>query len=146
MSALRNPKLEHVAQELAAMRGAEEASRTAGYPDGSSFVSNARKRACRADVQRRVAELRAPEEQRRIDGVRTTREWLLAKCASIAGRDLGLEALKVSDQIAALKLMAQIEGWIAPERHDVGGTITLEMLVNASYQAAREKLIEQKPE
>lgn len=66
MPVLKEWRLERVAQELAIGRTAEEASSVLDedgkplYPPGSSFASNARKRAYRADVQRRVAELRAP--------------------------------------------------------------------------------------
>jgi hypothetical protein len=57
MPVLRNPRPEVVAQELAAGRSTAEASHEAGYPAGSSFSSNARKRAQRPGIRARVAEI-----------------------------------------------------------------------------------------
>ena len=57
MPVLRKPKHELVAQALAAGRSAVEASRDAQYPDGSSFESNARRRAQHPSIRERVAEL-----------------------------------------------------------------------------------------
>ena len=44
-----------------------------------------------------------------------TTEWVLTKCFRIADPDLGRKRTKVSDQIAALRLAAQIKGLLAPE-------------------------------
>jgi hypothetical protein len=57
MPVLRKPKHEIVAQALAAGRSPVEASREAGYPDGSSFAPNARKRAQHPRIRQRVTEL-----------------------------------------------------------------------------------------
>jgi hypothetical protein len=48
------------ARELAAGSKPREAAIAAGYPPGSCFDGNARKRAGRDDVKRMVAELKAP--------------------------------------------------------------------------------------
>jgi hypothetical protein len=48
------------ARELASGKKPEDAALAVGYPAGSSFKSNARKRAQRADVKRMVAELKSP--------------------------------------------------------------------------------------
>jgi len=69
MPVLPNARHEIVAQELAAGRSMVEASRVAGYPDGSSFASNARKRAQRADIRARTAELLAARAARMLDQV-----------------------------------------------------------------------------
>ena len=57
MPVLRKGKHELVAQALAIGKSAVEASRAAGYPDGSSFAPNARKRAQHPGIRARVAEL-----------------------------------------------------------------------------------------
>ena len=57
MSRLLDRRHEHVAQLLFAGKTAEEASRGAGYPDGTSFRANAKKRAGKKDIKARVAEL-----------------------------------------------------------------------------------------
>jgi hypothetical protein len=61
------------ARELAAGNKPREAAIAAGYPPGSSFDSNARKRAGRADVKRMVAELKAPI----ADKLEITLTWLI---------------------------------------------------------------------
>lgn len=79
MPALRNRQHEIVAQELAAGRSAEEASATAGYPAGSSFAANARKRAQREDIKARVMEIRAPAIERSAEGAGLSCEYMLAR-------------------------------------------------------------------
>ena len=61
------------AREIAAGSKPREAAIAAGYPPGSSFDSNARKRAGRDDVKRMVAEFRAPIAEK-FD---ITLEWLI---------------------------------------------------------------------
>lgn len=76
MGVLKNPKHEMVAQELAAMRSAEEASATADYDTAaSSFAPNARKRAQRKDIRARVIEIQSAAAERA--GI--TAEYLLGK-------------------------------------------------------------------
>jgi hypothetical protein len=57
MPVLRKPKHELVAQALAIGKSPVEASREAGYPDGSAFAPNARRRAQHPKIRARVAEL-----------------------------------------------------------------------------------------
>src|SRR5215469_8473067 len=57
MPPLPDHRHEIVARALAAGGTQCEASKIAGYPDGSSFVPNARKRAQRADIRARKLEL-----------------------------------------------------------------------------------------
>jgi hypothetical protein len=59
MPVLRKHKHELVAQALAVGKSTVEASRAANYPDGSSFASNARRRAQHPSIRARVAELQA---------------------------------------------------------------------------------------
>jgi hypothetical protein len=53
-------QMECFAQALALGKKPSEAALIAGYPPGSSFANNARRRANRSDVKARVAELRKP--------------------------------------------------------------------------------------
>jgi hypothetical protein len=61
------------ARELASGKKPREAAVAVGYPPGTSFDANAYKRARRADVQRMVAEFRAPIAEK-LD---ITLEWLI---------------------------------------------------------------------
>jgi hypothetical protein len=61
------------ARELASGKKPREAAIAAGYPPGSCFDGNARKRARRADVKRMVAEFRAPIAEK----LNITLEWLV---------------------------------------------------------------------
>lgn len=70
MPVLPNAKHEIVAQELAAGKSAVEASRIAGYPAGSSFEANARKRAQRFGIRMRKAEL-LEDRAARAEGLQT---------------------------------------------------------------------------
>lgn len=90
MPVLRDPRMELFARELAAAlndavpssEAAEIAGKAAGYPIGrrfKTFAANSRKRAQREDVQKRVAELRAPGIERAEQGLGITTEYLLAK-------------------------------------------------------------------
>ena len=122
MAALRRPKRERFAQELALGKTAKEAAEKAEYTGSlKSFAKNASKRARCPDIKRRVAELRAPGVQRAEHGVQVTREWMLEKLYRIANPDLPRSKIKVSDQIAAVRVTAQITGDLAPEKHEVGG-------------------------
>ncbi len=126
MAALRDPKLEtfasallgNIAAGMPRSKAAELAAETAGYR-GKSLASNARKRAQRADVKKRMAELAAPALARAETLVAATVEWAANKLVSIAAIELGETAVEVPHQIAALKLLAQIKGWLAPEKRDV---------------------------
>lgn len=135
MSALRDPRLELFARELAAhtakavpaSRAAVEAGIAAGYPNpkSKSFAPNCRKRAQRKDVKARIAEILAPALKRAEDATGATVEWAATKLFNIADPDLGLEAIKTPDQIAAITLLAKLRGWMAPEKreHEVGDTL-----------------------
>jgi hypothetical protein len=57
-------RLVRFSRALATGMGPYEAAIAVGYPDGPSAKSNARKRACRPDVKRMVAEIRKPAADR----------------------------------------------------------------------------------
>jgi hypothetical protein len=118
MSALRDPRLEIFARELAAAlnnavppsEAAVQAATEARYPPAkraSTFAANARKRAQRADVSKRVAELRAPGIRKAEEAIGITTEYLLAKLDNLTnfniddyltGRDkAGRRTLDLSD-------------------------------------------------
>lgn len=123
MGVLSDPKLETFAQELLKnlaadmprSKAAEDAARKAGYT-GRSLGPNARKRAQRKDVKLRMAELAAPAVAAMQAEIVADVNWALDRLTKIASPDLGAAAVKVMDQINALKLMAQIKGWMAPEK------------------------------
>lgn len=118
MAALRDRRHEKVAQLLAVMKSAEEASREAGYKDGSSFADNARKRANRPDIKARVAELQAKE----ADLVSINVEWLKREAAEVAGVKLDPATVKASDKVAALNLLAKMTpGALVPQHTELSG-------------------------
>ena len=127
MSALRDPKRGEIRasairhNRAAGMRSgaaADLAAEVAGY-EGASRATNARKRAQRADVKRRMAELAEPAQVRAIEQVNATVEWAIKRLTDIAGPDLGIDAIKTTDQLRAIELLAKINGWMAPDKQDV---------------------------
>jgi len=113
MAALRDRRHEKVAQLLAVMTPYEQASREAGYKDGSSFKANARKRALRPDIKARVAELQAKEAA--LASVNAA--WIMRETAEVAGVKLADDQVKASDKIAALNLLAKmIPGALVPQK------------------------------
>lgn len=99
MAALREPRLELFARELAAAlnngvapsEAAVQAGREAKYPaakKASTFAANCRKRAQRKDVQARVAELRAPGIKRAEEAIGITTEYLLAKLDNLTNYNI----------------------------------------------------------
>lgn len=127
MPAIRNHKLEKFAQELALGRTPSEASATAGYAENaSSFGPNARKRAQDKRVKARVAELRAPGIEAAERDAEINTEYVLNRAARIANFDLPASRTKVSDQVAALNLIAKVIGSMAPEEVKNTGKIVIE--------------------
>lgn len=124
MPALSDPKLEKFAQALLVnyandmprTKAAEDAARKAGY-SGSALGPNARKRAQRKDVKARMAELAAPALAKIQDELITpTVDLAVSRLMKIAMADLGVDAIKVPDQLAAWKLMGEWKGWKAPDK------------------------------
>lgn len=123
MPVLSDSRLETFAQQLLInlaadmprAKAAQEAARKAGYK-GSSLGSNSRKRAQRADVKARMAELAAPALARMQETIGATIEGVTAKLMTIINYDLGMDAVKVSDQIASVRTLAELHGWNAPKK------------------------------
>lgn len=114
MAALPDRRHERVAQLLAVMKTAAEASAEAGYDTKAlSFESNAKKRACRPDIKARVAELQsAIAACAVIDAA-----WICGKAAAIGGITLNPEEIKPTDVIAALNLLAKMTpGALVPQK------------------------------
>jgi hypothetical protein len=99
MPSLRHPRLELFAKELAGFladgvpwrKATERAGKAAGYPAGKTaktFAANCRKRAQRADVCSRVAELRAVGLQKAEESLGITTEYLLAKLDNLTSYNI----------------------------------------------------------
>jgi hypothetical protein len=110
MAFLVNARHEIVAQELAAGKTPTEASVIAGYPAGSSFAPNARRRAQHANIRARMVEILA-ERAMRTEGLRphvhpndvANTEYIATKLAQLASElpravnDLGLMVRIIGD-------------------------------------------------
>ena len=116
MTPLKRPKMEKFAQAMAAGMGPSEAARAAGYPDGSQFVRNASKRAARADVKARIAELRAPGIARAQERITASIEWATDRLVEIANAQVDLNNVRAMDRVAALKRLSEMLGWDAPKK------------------------------
>lgn len=113
MAALANRRHERVAQCLAAMKSAEQASAEAGYPRNSSFAANARKRACYPHIKERVAELQGQQAACMVIDA----AWLQGKVARLAGYEIDLKHVKASDVISAAALLAKmLPGALVPQK------------------------------
>jgi hypothetical protein len=115
---------ERLAQARALGHKPNEAARLAGYKgSGKTFAANARKACNRSDVKARVAELRAPALEKVKEQIEINIEWANQKLATMANHELNADEIKATDQIAALRLLAQIHGWLAPEKieHSLNG-------------------------
>jgi hypothetical protein len=109
---LRNPKHEKVAQELAKFKSPVEASQAAGYPPGSSFAANARKRVQRPDIRARVKEIQT------ISGVVAAADsaYIQRKLIEMTEVPLVPDHVRPSDQLKALELLGKIIDVFAPEK------------------------------
>ena len=116
---LSNPRLEKVAQELAKCKSPVEASREAGYPPGSSFDSNARKRACQPDGKARV------EYLQRITGVITAVEVgdIQRALLEVVNVPLKVDMVTPGDRIRAAAELNKMNGFYAPDKSDVRAAV-----------------------
>ena len=115
---------ERLALALALNHKPVDAARMAGYKGtGKTFAANARKACNRPDVKARVAQLRAPGLAKAKQKIDIGIEWATQKLATMANQEIDADGLKATDQIAALKLLAQMHGWLAPEKveHSLNG-------------------------
>jgi hypothetical protein len=124
-------RLEVFAQALATGKTPEEAAKAAGYPKGSCFANNARKRASRKDVKAMVAELQKPVKEKLAKKIEANFAWATEKLMSIANAKLDPWNIKASNKIRAIELLAKMHGWNAPENQNLNakGHVTL----NATY-------------
>lgn len=102
----------------------EDAARLAGYQGkGKTFAANARRNSNRPDVKARVAELRAPYLEKVKEQIGISVEWASQKLATMANHELAADQIGANDQVAAIRLLAQIHGWLAPEKveHSLNG-------------------------
>ena len=109
MPILTDPRRELFARELAlrlnagmaADQAASEAGLAAGYPVGkrvTTFAANCRKRAQRADVKARMAELREPGIFKAESAVAITTEYLLAKLDNLTSFNIDDYLLQTDQQ------------------------------------------------
>ena len=81
-----------------------EAAIAVGYPDGRSAKSNARKRACRPDVRRMVAEIRKPA----ADRLEITQDELIKRADEIF--KLAMASGQLGAAVNALKELGILSG------------------------------------
>jgi phage terminase small subunit len=81
-----------------------EAAIAVGYPDGPSAKSNARKRACRPDVKRMVAEIRKPA----ADRLEITQDELIKRADEIFR--LAMASGQLGAAVNALKELGVLSG------------------------------------
>jgi hypothetical protein len=125
---LRNPKRELFARELyfaraeglSGRKAEEKAAKAAGYK-GSALAKNAHKLAQHPDIKKRLAELAAPADEKQQKQIEATKEWARQRLAGIADVPLEPDDIRAADQIAALRLLAEIDGWKAPVRNEMTG-------------------------
>jgi hypothetical protein len=104
------------------------AAKAAGYPPGTSFAANARKRAKRKDVKAMVAELQKPMRDKLQKQIEANFEFATEKLMSIANAELDLLKIKASDKIRAIELLAKMRGWNAPEKREVNAQAKVERI------------------
>jgi len=146
MAALSDPKLEvfsqallvNIAQGMPRSKAAAAAAKTAGY-GGKSIASNARKRAALPQVKARMAELAAPGQEVAEKAVAITVGAAEGKLWEFASVDLGKRAVKVPDQINAIKTLAQLRGWNAPEKTELTNPIKIERIARVIVDHPKPK-------
>lgn len=115
-------RLEAFAQAIAAGHTPIKAAEVAGYPKGSSFKANAKKRAQRADVRAMVMSLRQPHLDKVNEAIAVTVEWAtkhLRRIVESAARNE--DQPSHSDARSSIELLARMNGWLAPEKREVTG-------------------------
>jgi hypothetical protein len=112
-------RLEVFAEAIAAGNTPVEAAKIAKYPQGTSFNANARKRAGRKDVKALVKKMQAPGKAKVQEQIDLSVDAQLRSLAKIAFGWLHPDDIKPSDSIGAHRLIAQINGHLAPEKRDI---------------------------
>ena len=128
MSGLRDPRLEIFAREYARLKAegmpvsqaAVEAAVEAKYKGhqnpSKTFAANARKKAQREDVKKRVEFLLAPKTEQAERQIEATKEWTNAKLVEIAAIPIVGTEVKTSDKLTALHRLAELNGWYPPQK------------------------------
>jgi hypothetical protein len=118
-------RLEAFAQALATGVTLVQAARIAGYPNGSCFAPNARKRARRNDVKAMVAELQKPVKEKLAKTIEANFEWATEQLLEIGNLPIGILNARASDKIRAIEVLAKLYGWNASEKHQGQGNVTI---------------------
>jgi hypothetical protein len=113
-------RLEVFAQALAAGNTPVQAARIAKYPAGTSFASNARKRAWRQDVKTRVTELQKPALEKVAAAIEANFAWATAYLTDVVER-AKTSGVKTEHGIRATEVLGKMHGWMAPEKTELSG-------------------------
>jgi len=101
-------RLEAFAQALATGVTPVQAARIAGYPTGSCFAHNARKRARREDVKEMVAELQKPVKEKLAKTIEANFEWATKRLGELTPSEAA-ELSKVIDSYARVLQSVEFE-------------------------------------
>jgi len=126
-------RLEVFAQALATGKTPVEAAKAAGYPQGSCFVNNARKRASRKDVKAMVAELQKPVKEKLAKTIEANFEWATKRLLEVGNLPIGMCNARASDKVRAIEVLAKLHGWNAPEKTNVSGELKRGVTLNVTY-------------
>src|SRR5262245_42788222 len=118
-------RLKAVVQALTTDVTPVQAARIAGYPNGSCFAPNARKRARRSDVKAMVAELQKPVKEKLAKTIEANFEWATKQLLEIGNLPIGISDVRASDKIRAIEVLAKLYGWNASEKHHGQGNVTI---------------------
>jgi hypothetical protein len=126
-------RLEVFAQALATGKTPVEAAEAAGYPKGSSFANNARKRASRKDVKGMVAELQKPVKEKLAKTIEANFEWATNQLLEVGNLPIGISNARASDKIRAIEVLAKMHGWNAAEKTKVSDGLKRGVTFNVTY-------------
>src|SRR5262249_494835 len=126
-------RLEVFAQALATGKTPVEAAKAAGYPQGSCFVTNARKRASRKDVKAMVAELQKPVKEKLAKTIEANFEWATKRLLEVGNLPIGMCNARASDKVRAIEVLANLHGWNAPQKTNVSGELKRGVTLNVTY-------------
>src|SRR5262249_26131439 len=110
-------RLEAFAQALATGVTPVQAAKIAGYPNGSCFAHNARRRARRKDVKAMVAELQKPVKEKLAKTIEANFAWATEQLFEVGNQPLGIWHRR--DKVRAIEALAKLHGWNAPEKSKV---------------------------
>jgi len=126
-------RLEAFAQALATGVTPVQAARIAGYPIGSCFAHNARKRARREDVKEMVAELQKPVKEKLAKTIEANFEWATKRLLEVGNLPIGMCNARASDKIRAIEVLAKMHGWNAQQKTNVSGELKRGVTLNVTY-------------